>query len=138
MTLTPSQAGISRSAAFTVALLMRCIQKEHDNTLVTCMRRVKDKRPKVSVNPGFMHQLRIWETQLNRTDGIELSDSPEYKHWKRAREMGIVAGISTQTNTHRQSWEQATIESKRQFISGIALPVTPHSQTGTGSRNSPP
>jgi hypothetical protein len=73
---------------------MSHISEEHDNSLVTCMRRVKQKRAKVSINPGFGHQLRIWESQLNRTDEVELRCTPEYKHWKKAREMGIVAGTS--------------------------------------------
>jgi hypothetical protein len=94
MELKGSHAGISRSAAFVVALLMSYIPKEHDNSLITCMRRVKQKRPKVSINPGFVHQLRIWEAQLNRTDRLQLRRTPEYNHWKKSREMGIVAGTS--------------------------------------------
>ena len=89
-----SHAGRSRSAAFVVALLMTSIPSEHDNSLIACLRRVKQKRPKVSINPGFIHQLRIWEAYLNRPDDLLIRQIPEYQHWKKARESGVVAGTS--------------------------------------------
>ena len=79
---------------------MSSVPIERDNSFSTCMSRVKQKRQKVSINPGFVHQLRVWEAHLNRNKDGPLRGSPEYRHWKKAREMGVVAGTRTALNTH--------------------------------------
>jgi len=54
-------AGISRSASFVIAYLMKMQQKNFIDALLL----VKRARPRISPNPFFMEQLVAYETTLN-------------------------------------------------------------------------
>jgi len=54
-------AGISRSASFVIAYLMKMQQKN----FIDALSLVKRARPRISPNPFFMEQLVAYETTLN-------------------------------------------------------------------------
>ena len=54
-------AGVSRSASFVIAYIMKAQKKSYDTVLDI----VKSKRNKINPNPGFIQQLKEYEKELN-------------------------------------------------------------------------
>ncbi|GAO48472.1 phosphatases II [Saitoella complicata NRRL Y-17804] len=72
-------AGVSRSATLLAAYLMSTLKIGLDDAL----RMMREKRPQVEPNPGFMRQLGIYESE-GCPHGIE--DTTGYRRWKREME----------------------------------------------------
>ena len=59
--LVHCHAGVSRSASFVIAYIMKSQKKKYDDALDI----VKSKRNKINPNPGFTQQLKEYEKELN-------------------------------------------------------------------------
>ena len=65
--LVHCMAGVSRSATIVVAYLMR----KHGWSLDRSLRAVKDKRPQIRPNDGFLEQLILFESRLRKSGVIK-------------------------------------------------------------------
>lgn len=79
--------GRSASAAVIVAYLM----KAENMSLNQAYDRLRELRPQVKINPGFVRQLKVWD--VIKDDFDNRREYPEYKLWKINREAGVIAGI---------------------------------------------
>ena len=62
------RAGMSRSASLCIAYFMR----HHNMTMDEAFQFVKEKRPIIHPNPGFVRQLKQFEAKLhNRRSGLK-------------------------------------------------------------------
>jgi protein-tyrosine phosphatase len=82
-----SKTGRSASAAVIVAYLM----KAERMTLDQAYNRLREIRPHVKINSGFIRQLEVWD--VVKDDFSNRREYPEYKLWKMNREAGVIACI---------------------------------------------
>lgn len=105
--LVQCMAGISRSSAIILAYMMRRLGVSLDNALTY----LKQKRPKINPNEGFMNQLRLYEKDLGVANSKKQIDLDEMKE-----------NISTNTGRPKFS-RQITVSVSKETSSEPAVKV---------------